>query len=371
MSKGKIFLSIIFSIILAAVGFAGGFVANVFIINKPESDVFVSGDLSIHFLELGNKYVGDSIFIQCGDNDILVDAGSRNDSAPVIINYIDQYVEDDTLEFVIATHADTDHISAFYSTNEREGIFEHYQVETIIDFPKTTKEDTGASNYSKYLKYRNLEVENGATRYSALECYNNQNGASRIYELANGIELEILYNFYYENETNDENNYSVCFMINQGENHYLFTGDLEKEGEAELVKFYDNLGGLPKCVLYKAGHHGSGTSSSPELLSRIRPDYVVVCTCAGSSQYTDNADNQFPYKVFVQNVSEYTDNIYVTSVVDNYVPKAQWATSGTVKSMNGNIVFSVKSGEISIECSNNNLILKETDWFKLHWPNGI
>ena len=37
----------------------------------------VHNEFQIHFLELGNKYSGDSIYIKAGENDILIDAGSR------------------------------------------------------------------------------------------------------------------------------------------------------------------------------------------------------------------------------------------------------------------------------------------------------
>ena len=166
------FLSFCLVALSFVVGIVGGFSYKVFIEDAPKSDVYASGELSIHFMELGNKSTGDSIYIKCGENDILVDAGSQNSSATTIIEYVDQYVEDNTLEYVFVTHADTDHIGAMYSTGERKGILEYYKVETIIDFPLTNKKDTGATNYSKYLKYRNKEVENGAKRYSALECYN-------------------------------------------------------------------------------------------------------------------------------------------------------------------------------------------------------
>lgn len=332
---------------------------------QDPGDVITSGELSIHFLELGTKNTGDSIFIKYGDVDILIDAGSTNASSTTIINYLDQYVTDNTLEYVIATHGHTDHISAFYSTNEREGVFEHYQTEVIIDFPMTNSTGGERTVVGRYKASRDLEVENGAKHYTALECYNNENGAKRIYEIGEGVELEILYNYYYENSSSSENDFSVCVMINQGENHYLFTGDLEKRGEEKLVDFYQqNHGGLPHCVLYKAGHHGSGTSSCPKLLEAITPEYICICTCAGTSEYTDNKLNQFPYQSFIDNIAPYTDKVYVTSVVDVYVDKSDFSSNGTVKSMNGNIIFSLKDGQIMVECSNNNLLLKETDWFK-------
>ena len=114
---------------------AGGYLY----IHQFKSDTFVSGEIEFHFLELGNKFTGDCIYVRCGDTDILIDAGSRENSAPTITSYIDQYVEDNTLEYVIVTHADRDHISAFCDTANTKGIFSYYNVETIIDFPRTEK----------------------------------------------------------------------------------------------------------------------------------------------------------------------------------------------------------------------------------------
>ncbi len=320
---------------------------------KPgEGEIISSGELSIHFLELGNQYTGDCIYIKYGDVDILIDAGSRQNSAPTIISYLENYVEDNTLEYVIATHGHQDHIAAFCSTNNTMGIFERFDTEVIIDFPKT---DSTSKILQSYYSYRDIEVENGAKHYTALECYNNQNGGQRTYQIGEGVQLEILYNYYYENKTSDENDYSVCVMINQDNNHYLFTGDLEKKGEEKLVEFYETKGGLPHCTLYKAGHHGSGTSSSQKLLEKISPDYVCICTCAGSDEYTQNKDNQFPTQVFVNNIAPYTDKIYVTSMADE---------KQNIISMNGNIVFYSNKGKFSIKCSNNDTILKDTKWFE-------
>ena len=147
----------------------------------------------------------------------------------------------------------------------------------------------------------------------------------------------------------------------------MFTGDLEEGGEKKMVDYYlDNNNPLPKCKLYKAGHHGSKTSSSQELMYAIQPEYVVVCCCCGTPEYTDANETQFPTQVFIDNVAPYTDKIYVTSIVDSYVDKSDWSKQGTVKSMNGNVVFACTDGQITITCSNNDTILKDTQWFKDH-----
>ena len=61
------------------------------------TEVVSTADLSIHFLELGNKYTGDCTYIKVGDVDILIDAGSRVGSITTISAYLNQYVTDGVL----------------------------------------------------------------------------------------------------------------------------------------------------------------------------------------------------------------------------------------------------------------------------------
>jgi len=312
------------------------------------------GDLSIHFLELGNKYTGDCVYINYGEIDILIDAGSRTSSASTITKYLNMYVTDGKLEYVIATHAHQDHIAGFYSTSTTTGVLDSFDIGTIIDYPMTGSTTVTRTNYENAVKKL---VANGTEHYTALECYKNANGGQRIYDLGGGVELEILYQPFYE-KPSTENNYSVCVMIRQGTNQYLFTGDLERAGELGLVNYYEeNHGGLGHCVLYKGGHHGSSTSSNAELLSAITPEYVIICTCAGTSEYSAVASGQFPTQTFIDRVAPYTDKVYITTLILDY-------GKNSYTSMNGNIVFLVTSeGEINVICSGDDKILKESDWF--------
>ena len=310
--------------------------------NKPEYD-----EVSIHFLELGNQYTGDCTLIKVGDVEVLIDAGSRKGSAATLVPYIKQYCTDGVLEYVIATHAHQDHIAGFVGESGTKGIFESFVCETIIDYSRS---DSTSQIRKSYEQYRAAEVQAGATHYTVLDCWYNRNGAQRSYELGDGVTMNFLYQKYYESSANKENDYSVCMLLSQGDNHYLFTGDLESNGEKSLVQSNE----LPKCKLYKAGHHGSYTSSTTTLLSVIQPEIVCVCCCCGSSEYTTNVANQFPSQTFVNNVAPYTDKVYVTTL----------ATSKGYTSMNGNIKVYTENGEVKVQCSNNNTLFKDTDWFK-------
>jgi competence protein ComEC len=339
----------------------------------PPSGAYVpasikDGDFSVHFLELGNKYTGDSVYIKSGDTDILIDAGSKTNSGPVISDYIDGFVSDGKLEYVIATHAHEDHIAGFYGTGEGakrvKGVFERFDTGVIIDFPLTDKADpSDTSVLGRYYAARNAEVEEGAKHYTALECFSESvPGAQRVYDIGGGAELEILYNYYYDHPTpgkDDENDYSVAVIINRGENHYLFTGDMEKDGEDRMTDYYASRGGLPKCVLFKAGHHGSKTSSNVKLLAAIQPEYVVLCTCVGSNEYRADEANKFPSQDFINRVSVYTDNVYATTIVLDY------NDAGCVpRPFNGTIVILTRGGQIYVRCTDNDTKLKDTAWFK-------
>ena len=323
--------------------------------------------LSIHFLQLANGANGDSIYIKAGDTDILIDAGSRQTSADSISKYVDRYCTDGKLEYVIATHADQDHIAGFVGTSAVKGIFDRYECETIIQFARTNK---STQVYNNYCAKRDAEVANGAKLYTALECYNNENGAKRQYELAEGITMTILYQEYYEKATDNENDYSVCLLISQqyekdgesGTNNYLLLGDLEADGEQSLVNHNPNL---PEVELYKGGHHGSKTSANEALLNKIKPKVVCICCVAGSVEYTQNRDNTFPTQAFINRIAPYTDAVYATDVarVELDEKTGKYVDLDDTP-LNGDIVFACTNGEVTMYFSNNDTKLKDTDWFK-------
>ncbi len=319
-----------------------------------------TAELEIHFLMLGNGYAGDCTLLKTGNTEVLIDAGSRNASASTLVPKIKSYCTDGILEYVIVTHADQDHISAFVGSNSNfsDGIFANFKCGTIIDFALSSK---STKVYNNYKICRDKEVsQDGAKHYTALQCWNQTDGAQREYTLAEGIKFEILYQKFYEQTTSDENNYSVCTLFTQNEYHYLFTGDLEAAGEASLIE----KNNLPKCKLFKAGHHGSKTSSNDNLLRVIQPENVCIPCNAGSTEYTDNKNGTFPTQDTLNRIARYTKNIYVPI----YSPSGD---SKDVALLNGEITVRSNGIDFSIHGSNNDTILKETEWFKSNrtWPS--
>lgn len=335
--------SILLALIFLILSVAGYYIYNKFF-KKDDPFVAPKGAISFHFMTLGNKSSGDSIYIKAGDSDILIDAGSTTGSVNTIKNYIDNYVTDGTLEFVIITHADYDHVVGF--SKENGSIFDLYVCETIIDFPLT---ESGTATYNSYLSERQAEISAGANHYTALECYNNENGAQRFYDLSGdgNVKMEILYNYYYENDAANENDYSVCVMFHHGSKKFLFTGDLEEDGEECLAQKYD----FSQVELFKAGHHGSENASTEILLKEIKPKIIVVSCVLGDK-------HDFVRQVFLDRIAKYTTQVYVTAIcTTGYTGGEDFAD------MNGNIIVtSSETDGVTVFGSNNNTPLKDTAW---------
>ncbi|MBE6703208.1 MAG: MBL fold metallo-hydrolase [Ruminococcaceae bacterium] len=362
-----IFLVVICLVVGSVIGVAGaaGYDALTFTSDEAPK-ALVQGEMQIHFLELGNKYTGDCTYIKAGDVDILIDAGSKTSSIGVISEYINQYVTDNKLEYVIVTHAHQDHYAGF--TQLDGSLFDLYEVEVIIDFAKTKQTPNGSSNmYGRYLLERAEEEEAGADHFTAAEWVEEHRGVDgkpgAVALGDSGVTMTVLDSHYYYEDAPSENDYSVCTLFTYGDYNYLFTGDLEEDGEEYLVEYND----LPEVDLYKAGHHGSKTSSSAALLEVIKPKRVCVCCCAGSSEYTDTDANQFPTQAFIDRVAPYTSAIYVTTRCEDY-------DAGIFASMNGNITVVTTAAGIEVICGSGDYrVLKEWEWFREHrtWPaNG-
>jgi competence protein ComEC len=68
-----------------------------------------------------------------------------------------------------------------------------------------------------------------------------------------------------------KNNDSMVLHVSYGATSVLLEGDAEKAVERRIVALHH-----PHAELLKVGHHGSGTSSTPELLASVKPRFAVI-----------------------------------------------------------------------------------------------
>jgi hypothetical protein len=91
-------------------------------------------------------------------------------------------------------------------------------------------------------------------------------------------------------------------------------------------------------------------------MAAISPEYVCVCSCAGSSEYRASPQNVFPSQGFIDRVAPYTDKVYITTLVMDYA-------GNQYTSFNGNIIFLASNGAAAVICGGSDLKLKDTEWF--------
>ena len=114
-------------------------------------------------------------------------------------------------------------------------------------------------------------------------------------------------------EYSNTNNYSIGIILTHGENSFIFTGDAEKLAEEEMVE--SSL--LKDIDVYKAGHHGSSTSSSEKFLDVIKPEYAVIM-CGEGNSYNHPDDDA------VERIEKYVpeENIFRTDLNGSIVAES-------------------------------------------------
>ncbi|MBU0702892.1 MAG: MBL fold metallo-hydrolase, partial [Chloroflexi bacterium] len=205
------------------------------------------GRLHVVFLDVGQ---GDAIFIQTpSGKQVLVDGGP---SETALLSQLGRHMPfwDRTLDVILLTHSDFDHVTGLV------GVLERYQVETAI-----YRRD-GEHESEIYEYWLQLLAEDGAVVY--------QGEAGLRLELDEGLEMVVLHPGV---ELLDEaNNNSVVTRLTYGQVSVLLPGDIEAVVEQQLVA---EGAGLASTVL-KAAHHGSCSSTTPEFLEAVAPEVVVI-----------------------------------------------------------------------------------------------
>lgn len=253
---------------------------------QPEIGSDLSGDLVVHFLDVGQ---GDSILLQFRDKTMLIDAGERGMADRIIAYLGDQNVE--RLDVVVATHAHSDHIGGL------RDVISAYPVGEFVD----------AAQPHSTATYENLLtlIEEEGIPYTAAE---------RGQTIALDPDLDILILNPAAEPIGDINQDSVVLKVTYNEISYLFVGDAEKPAEESMMEAGLDL----DADVLKVGHHASRYGTSAEFLSTVSPAISVIQVGAGNSY-------GHPHEETIERLEAAGSRIYRTDLDGNVVI----ATDGT------------------------------------------
>lgn len=208
---------------------------------------------------------GDSLMLAIPNSSIqiLIDGGPDDEVVEKLREYLP--AGDDFVDIIILTHGHDDHVGGLPS------VIENFEVGLVID--------TGAvcdnPNYQKMIEQIEL--------LSLPKLYAVRGEKIRI---GPDFILEIVHPFFSQNvEYKNLNNASITAIASYQEKKIVLTGDLEVEGENEVLKYLRERGELAKLKadVLKVGHHGSKTATSIEFLETINPQQAVISSGRGNN----------------------------------------------------------------------------------------
>jgi len=207
----------------------------------------LKNDLKVVFLDVGQ---GDAILIETkSGNQVLIDGGPNDQ----VLRELSKFMpfSDKSIDMIIATHPDSDHIGGLVSVIRR------FQNEIYLE--SGAKSDT--------FVYRSLE---NALQESEPERIIARKGM--IFDLGDNVILKILFP---DRDASglESNTASIVAQIEYDQTTFMLTGDSPVSIEKYLASIF---GSRLKSDVLKAGHHGSKTSSSEVFLGFASPTFAVI-----------------------------------------------------------------------------------------------
>lgn len=203
--------------------------------------------LTVSFLDVGQ---GDAIFIQTSDGvEVLIDGGPDSSVLRGLGNQMPFW--DRSIDAIIATHPDKDHIGGLVDVLKRYGVGAILESGVTHDTSFTRSFEKGAQseNAARILARRGMRLQLGRDVYA-----------------------DVLYPAGDVSNLKETNAGSIALRVVYGEVEFMLTGDLPLSVEKSLLASYGEK--LQSDVL-KAGHHGSKTSSAESFVRAVNPQYVI------------------------------------------------------------------------------------------------
>lgn len=257
------------------------------------TQVSAAAQVQVDFLDVGQ---GDCILIRSHAGGLLlIDAGVHAMGTSVVVPYL-QAEGIEEIDAVVMTHPHADHIGGLVPVLEQipvKRIYSNYQVHTT-------------QLYERLL----LLIESLDIPFLLAE------PGVKI-EIPGIDSIQVLHPS--QPLGSDLNNNSIVVRMDVDGVGFLFTGDIEKTAEAQLLKEQADL----TADIIKVPHHGSNTSSHQEFIDAVGPKIAVIQVKEGNSY-------DHPDAVVVQRYQAAGAEVYRTDY-------------------HGTITVNVSNGRVSVE----------------------
>ena len=224
----------------------------------PHSAQPAHGELRLDFLDVGQ---GDSALLTMPDGaTLLIDGGGKpqflTDSSEtrrrgigetVVCEYL-WYRGLDAIDYVLATHADADHIDGL------NDVVKNFKVRAAL-VGRAPPSDLAFTRFTQTLRNREtpLQIVNAGDVLKFGE-----------------VQIDVLWPPRATEDAPSRNNDSVVLRVRYGERTFLLTGDIEKPTE-ELLRFAQM-----RSDVVKVPHHGSRSSSTDAFVAAVQPTVAII-----------------------------------------------------------------------------------------------
>ncbi|MEF2964623.1 ComEC/Rec2 family competence protein [Paenibacillus sp. M1] len=200
--------------------------------------------LRVIFLDVGQG--ASQLLISPSGRTMLIDAGNNN-MEEQMLDYLSQYGVG-KIDVVIGTHPDADHIGGL------DAVIDHHEVGAIY-MPKVQSNTKTFESLLTSIRNKGLKVKSA------------QAGLEPDWD--DQVKVSMLAPV----EANDDsNNMSAVLKVSYGETSFLLTGDAERASEAAMLDAGEDV----RADVLLVGHHGSKSSTSPDFLRQVAPEFAVI-----------------------------------------------------------------------------------------------
>ena len=212
-------------------------------------------DCHTHFVNTGN---GDAICIESGGECAIIDFGGLNGA---FNDYLNKNIRQDKIKYSFITHFHSDHLKDFFEVSKSKDLENLILLKNLND--EMIKKNI-VENISK--------IEKSNARHIRLIDTKEIEERKAIFNLGNTT-LEILWPRISDGKVNSN---SLVIKMDFAGKSILFTGDIEKDAEEEIKKWYRKE--LTNTIAIKVAHHGSNQSSSEKFLQIFEnvKDFIVL-----------------------------------------------------------------------------------------------